>query len=338
MDSERWHSDMGGNDAVRFDLRSEFGEHPASPPVEDNVVSLFAPRRGSVAALVAAAAGPAQPDEIADEEGIRAAFRTFAVPRPGPARRRRLAPMAIAATSVAGLVAGTAGLSAAAVLPPAANHVVVQVLRHVGIDVSPTAAAPRAAAALPARPAVASAPAGTTPSSPAPARPAASRAPASAPVRTTRTRTRPTPTVKAPPPTPACQVLSVSDANTPTPHATPTAAASAGDLHSSPSSPCSPGPSPPAGSGSSGSSGTGQSGGGRGTNHGGGSGGRGTNHGGGSGGRGTNHGGGSGGGGHRGGSGGRHGHQKGGGAGTSPPDPVTSNAGTTPSIAPLEGS
>ena len=65
-----------------------------------------------------------------------------------------MAPIAIAASTMAGLVAGTAGLSAAAVLPPAANHVVAQVLSQVGIDVAPKShpsASPSASAGSPAR-------------------------------------------------------------------------------------------------------------------------------------------------------------------------------------------
>jgi hypothetical protein len=139
MGSQRWVSDMQRHHA----------SHPCSGPVDsgatvgdniavDNIVPLFAPRQDSVAKLILAASGAAEPGELLGESEIRAAFRAAVLDRPLSVRRRfRWAPAAIAASSVAGLVAGTAGLSAAAVIPPAANHVVVQVLRHVGIDVTP---------------------------------------------------------------------------------------------------------------------------------------------------------------------------------------------------------
>jgi hypothetical protein len=139
MDSERWVSDMQGRNFVRSASLSEIDDGPAVDGTVDNVFPLFAPRAGSVAALIAAASAPASSEELAGEDHIRAAFRSVVAEREVPApRRHRLAPFAIASLSVAGLVAGTAGLSAAAVLPPSANHIVAQVLRHVGIDVAPS--------------------------------------------------------------------------------------------------------------------------------------------------------------------------------------------------------
>jgi hypothetical protein len=113
----------------------------------DNVVTIFAPRSGMVAHLIEAASGPPSPRELAREREIRAAFRSSVTERSRPTRRHhRLAPIAIAAGSIAALVGSTAGLSAAADLPPAASHVVAQVFRQVGINVAPhgsaTAAAP----------------------------------------------------------------------------------------------------------------------------------------------------------------------------------------------------
>ena len=119
-------------------LGLQVGDGITADVTVDNVVPLFAPRVGSLAELVAAAAGPTEPRELLGESEIRANFRAVMLEAPPSVRRRhKLAPFAIAAGSVAGLVAGTAGLSAAAVLPPAANHVVAQVLRQVGIDVAP---------------------------------------------------------------------------------------------------------------------------------------------------------------------------------------------------------
>jgi len=186
MDSQRWVSDMRSHNALNSG--SEAGDTGVVDSIVDNVVPLFAPRVGSVAALIAAASGPAEPRELAGEDQIRAAFRDTWVERPRAAHRRlRLAPFAIAAGSVAGLVAGTAGLSAAAVLPPAANHIVAQVLSHVGIDVAPTsspAAAPAPAhnSGLPVHgPKSNPSPSnGTAPSSAGPA-PAAGHNPPSAP-------------------------------------------------------------------------------------------------------------------------------------------------------------
>src|ERR1039458_2641329 len=132
MGSQRWVSDMQSHHALHSRSGSEAGEAAAVDSIVDNVVPLFAPRQGSVAALIAAASAPAEQRDLAGEDEIRATFRAAVLERPRPAQRHhRLAPLAIAAGSVAGLVAGTAGLSAAAVLPAAANHVVAQVLRHV---------------------------------------------------------------------------------------------------------------------------------------------------------------------------------------------------------------
>jgi hypothetical protein len=137
MASQRWVSDMQSQDSTASGL----GLEDTGDPVEmilDNVTPLFAPRVGSVAALVAAAGGPTEPEELQGEAEIRSMFRTVIRESPPSVRRRhKLAPFAIAAGSVAGLVAGTAGLSAAAVLPPAASHVVNSVLSKVGIDVAP---------------------------------------------------------------------------------------------------------------------------------------------------------------------------------------------------------
>jgi hypothetical protein len=145
MASERWVSDMQSHFAQPSGSGTENGDAPAVEDLADNVVSLFAPREGSLAAMIMAAAGPAEPSELTGESELRATFRAAMLEKSRPARRRsRLAPFAIAGGSVVGLVAGTAGLSAAAVLPPAASHVVAQVLRPLGIDVAPstTTAAP----------------------------------------------------------------------------------------------------------------------------------------------------------------------------------------------------
>jgi hypothetical protein len=138
MASQRWVSDMQSHHAMPSGLGLQVGDGITADVTVDNVVPLFAPRVGSLAELVAAAAGPTEPRELLGESEIRANFRAVMLEAPPSVRRRhKLAPFAIAAGSVAGLVAGTAGLSAAAVLPPAANHVVAQVLRQVGIDVAP---------------------------------------------------------------------------------------------------------------------------------------------------------------------------------------------------------
>ena len=139
MASQRWVSEMQSQDAMPSGLGQEEVDDSTADILVDNVVPLFGPRPGSLASLIAAAAGPTQPHELLGESDIRATFRAVMRETPPATARRRnkLAPFAIAAGSVAGLVAGTAGLSAAAVLPPAANHVVDQVLRQVGIDVAP---------------------------------------------------------------------------------------------------------------------------------------------------------------------------------------------------------
>jgi hypothetical protein len=144
MASERWVSDMQSHFAQPAGSGTENSDALTAGDLADNVVSLFAPREGSLAEVILAAAGPAQPSELRGESELRATFRSAMLENSRPVRRRpRLAPYAIAAGSVVGLVAGTAGLSAAAVLPPAASHVVAQVLRPLGIDVAPsTAAAP----------------------------------------------------------------------------------------------------------------------------------------------------------------------------------------------------
>jgi hypothetical protein len=139
MASQRWFSDMESHQAQPSHSGTEIGDAPAVGDLADNVVSLFAPREDSLAALISAAAGPADPSELRGENELRATFRAAMLEKSRPVRRRpRMAPFAIAAGSVVGLVAGTAGLSAAAVLPPAASHVVAQVLRPLGIDVAPS--------------------------------------------------------------------------------------------------------------------------------------------------------------------------------------------------------
>jgi len=157
MGIERWNSNMQRHHTVRFGPGSD--EVTAFDGLTDNVIPLFAhgggtftPGGSRVAALVAAASGPAEPHELRGESEIRAAFRDAMLERPRPIHRHpRWGRLAIAASSMAGLVAGTAGLSAAAVLPPEANHVVAQVLSHVGIDVSPqtSLATPPTPAAVP---------------------------------------------------------------------------------------------------------------------------------------------------------------------------------------------
>jgi hypothetical protein len=144
MDGQRFVSDMQSHHVLFSGSGSEAGAAAAADDSVDNVVALFAPRAGSVAALIAAASGPAEDHELLGESEIRATFRAAMLERPLPGthrRHRKLAPLAIAAGSVVGLIAGTAGLSAAAVLPPAANHVVARVLAQVGIDVAPTSKA-----------------------------------------------------------------------------------------------------------------------------------------------------------------------------------------------------
>jgi hypothetical protein len=141
MGSQRWVSDMQSHYVLYSGPVPEEGDAPAVDGIDDNVVALFAPRESSVAAIIAAASGPAEEWELAGEDEIRATFRAVMLEAPSSTpRRHRLAPFAIAAGSVVGLVAGTAGLSAAAVLPPAANHVMARVLAQVGIDVAPTSA------------------------------------------------------------------------------------------------------------------------------------------------------------------------------------------------------
>src|SRR5580698_9960147 len=148
MGSQRWVSDMQSHYVLYSGPVPEEGDAPAVDGIDDNVVALFAPREGNVAAIIAAASGPAEEWELAGEDEIRATFRAVMLEGPvSTPRRHRLAPLAIAAGSVVGLIAGTAGLSAAAVLPPAANHVVARVLAQVGIDVAPTSTPPPATAA-----------------------------------------------------------------------------------------------------------------------------------------------------------------------------------------------
>ncbi|HEY5252847.1 MAG TPA: hypothetical protein VIJ09_14370, partial [Acidimicrobiales bacterium] len=140
MANERWLSDMRGHHPFLSDLGPGTDDRTPTEGMLDNVLPLFAPHRGTIAGLIAAASGPAELHELRGESEIRAAFRLATLEKGRPARRRvRWAPVAIAASSVAGLVAGTAGLSAAAVLPPAANQVVAKVLSQVGIDVAPKA-------------------------------------------------------------------------------------------------------------------------------------------------------------------------------------------------------
>src|SRR5580704_11496672 len=111
MTSQRWVSEMQSHHALPSG--SEATDPSDIDAVVDNVFPLFAPREGSVAALIAAASGPAEPDELLGEREIRAAFRAAVLEGPPTSVRRRhrkLAPLAIAGGSVFGLVAGTAGL------------------------------------------------------------------------------------------------------------------------------------------------------------------------------------------------------------------------------------
>jgi hypothetical protein len=188
MGSQRWVSDMQSPHVLDSGSGSEAGETAAVDSIGDNVVALFAPREGSVAAVIAAASEPAEDAELAGEDEIRATFRAVMLERPPSTQRRhRLAPFAIAAGSVVGLVAGTTGLSAAAVLPPAANHVVARVLAQVGIHVAPTSTpAPTTTAIRSDSPPPASTPVTTTPSTPPPS----ANTPAGAPAVTHTPPTR----------------------------------------------------------------------------------------------------------------------------------------------------
>jgi hypothetical protein len=197
MDSQRWVSDMRSHHALRSAPGAS--EAAAVDSIVDNVVPLFAPREGTLAALVAAASAPGELRELAGESEARAIFRAAMLDRPrATTRRHRLAPLAIAAGSVAGLVAGTAGLSAAAVLPPAANHVMAQVLRQVGINVAPTPGLGTGTAAV----RTSSLPAPTT------AAPKAPAAKGSAPLAVEPTPTHGQPRI---PTAPACTVSTVSN-------------------------------------------------------------------------------------------------------------------------------
>jgi hypothetical protein len=299
----------------------------------DNVVSLFAPRTGSVAALIAAASGPAQPRELVGEPHLRATFRAAMIEQSGTRRRRpRLAPIAIAASSVAGLVAGTAGLSAAAVLPPAANHVVVQVLRQVGIDVTPKSTLRASGVALrsPAPPQ----PAG--PSHQKQAKPSATSAAAASSSRNPQHRAAAACETAAVEPTGhgRCAGARPAHQGAATGSATGSSASTGGDTGTSTGPTVATGPT--TGTGTGGDTGTGGggtgTGGDTGTGGGGTGSGKGTNHGGGTGsGKGTNHGGGKGGG-HKGGHGGNKGGH-GGGKGGSGTGPVTGTPTPTPSSA-----
>ena len=107
MASQRWVSDMQSHHAMPSGLGLQVGDGITADVTVDNVVPLFAPRVGSLAELVAAAAGPTEPRELLGESEIRANFRAVMLEAPPSVRRRhKLAPFAIAAGSVAGLVAG----------------------------------------------------------------------------------------------------------------------------------------------------------------------------------------------------------------------------------------
>ncbi len=88
MASQRWVPDMHRHPSSDS-VPEAGGATLADSGIGGNVVPLFAPHRGSVAALLLAASGPAEPRELRGESEIRAAFRTAVLERPHSARRRR---------------------------------------------------------------------------------------------------------------------------------------------------------------------------------------------------------------------------------------------------------
>jgi hypothetical protein len=93
---------------------------------------------GPLADLLAAASGPAMPEELSGEAQARAIFASTAANWSKPKRRVRPARMAVVAVSAASLLATTTTvLAAASVLPSPAANIVDKALQHVDINVSP---------------------------------------------------------------------------------------------------------------------------------------------------------------------------------------------------------
>ena len=93
-----------------------------------------------------AAATAAQDHELRGELAARTAFRAAATTWPKPRRRSRgrRTPAVVAASTMAGLIVATTGLSAASVLPGPAVRTVHGILAQVGVDVG-TSGAPTSA-------------------------------------------------------------------------------------------------------------------------------------------------------------------------------------------------
>jgi len=116
----------------------------------DNVVLLPDVVEGGLADLLAAAGAPAQDHELRGELAARTAFRSAVDSWPAKKRfRGRRTPAVVAATSMAGLLLATTGLSAATGLPGPAARAVDGILGSVGVHVAPPAppASPSASAA-----------------------------------------------------------------------------------------------------------------------------------------------------------------------------------------------